>query len=265
MMQMSIPLRSAVVLAVTLAAVVISPVLASAYTVVEGDTLSSIAGKTGASVSEIIEANDIADPDLIVPGQEIVVPGSGGGEYTVRPGDTLSAIASRFGVEVSAIAAANDISDPNRIFSGQTLVIPRFFSALVRPAAPQVESLLEQFAVLAGLDPGLVKALAYLESGWQQGVISSTNAIGIMQIMPETWRWLESDVFGHPLDIQYSMYDNIKAGVRYLAILMGLTGDVEQALAAYYQGYGALSRGIMYSDTIQYVADVLAIKDAFWP
>ncbi|HXG36785.1 MAG TPA: LysM peptidoglycan-binding domain-containing protein, partial [Dehalococcoidia bacterium] len=98
MMQMSIPLRSAVVLAVTLAAVVISPVLASAYTVVEGDTLSSIAGKTGASVSEIIEANDIADPDLIVPGQEIVVPGSGGGEYTVRPGDTLSAIASRFGV-----------------------------------------------------------------------------------------------------------------------------------------------------------------------
>jgi soluble lytic murein transglycosylase-like protein len=148
---------------------------------------------------------------------------------------------------------------------GQILTIPVVESPLVRPFAPEIEALLEEFAAAEGLDSGLVKALAYLESGWQQHVVSSTGAVGIMQLQPSTAYWLERDVFGYDLNVETSAYDNIKAGVRYLRILVDLTGDVDQAVAAYYQGYAALSLGILYEDTIRYVADVNAIRDGLWP
>ena len=104
-----------------------------------------------------------------------------------------------------------------------------------------------------------------LESGWQQGVISDTGAMGVMQIQPTTGYWLEEEIFGYDLNIETSAYDNVRAGVRYLSILMDLTGDTDKALAAYYQGYGALSLGIIYEDTIQYVAAVKAVRGLFWP
>jgi soluble lytic murein transglycosylase-like protein len=110
-----------------------------------------------------------------------------------------------------------------------------------------------------------VKALAYLESGWQQDVVSHTGAMGVMQIQPTTGYWLEEEIFGYDLNIETSAYDNIRAGARYLSILMQVTGDTDKALAAYYQGYGALSLGIIYEDTIQYVAAVKAIRDMYWP
>ena len=254
------------------------------YTVAEGDTLSEIAETFGVSVEQLAEANGIEDPDFILVGQVIRIPGADEslsvadpGEdpgaiqtqevdtYTVRSGDTLSEIADQFGVPVSAIVDANGLADPNFIVEGQTLKIPVVVSAPARPASPDVEPLLEQVAMEEGLDPGLVKALAYQESGWRQDAVSSTGAVGIMQIQPSTGYWLETDVFGYDLDIEMSAYDNIKAGVRYLRILLDLTGSVDDASAAYYQGYGALSLGILYEDTVQYVASVNAIKASFWP
>ena len=258
------------------------------YTVAEGDTLSEIAATFDLSVEQLAEANGIEDPDFILVGQVIRIPGADEslsvadpGEdprtdpgavqtqevdtYTVRSGDTLSEIADHFGVPVSAIVDANGLADPNVIVEGQTLKIPVVASAPARPASPDVEPLLEQIATEEGLDPGLVKALAYQESGWRQDAVSSTGAVGIMQIQPSTGYWLETDVFGYDLDIEMSAYDNIKAGVRYLRILLDLTGSVDDASAAYYQGYGALSLGILYEDTVQYVASVNAIKASFWP
>lgn len=46
-----------------------------AYTVQDGDTLSSIASENGVSVDELAAANDIADVSLIIPGQELSIPG----------------------------------------------------------------------------------------------------------------------------------------------------------------------------------------------
>ncbi len=190
---------------------------------------------------------------------------SGGGTYTVQLGDILSEIAERFGVTAAAIVEANRLADPHPIVEGQTLIIPVVETPLAAPVAPEIETLLEEFAVAEGLDPGIVKALAYLESGWQQDVVSPTGAIGVMQVQPSTAYWLERDVFGYDLDIETSTRDNIRAGVRYLRILLNLTGDIDQALAAYYQGYAALSLGVLYEDTIRYVADVNAMRDRLWP
>lgn len=274
--------RVALVMAAVIGLLLISPGSLSAdeYIVVEGDTLSEIAERHGMTVAQLAETNGIVDPDLILSGEVLLVPGgaggqaaiarqggqtSGGATYIVQLDDTVSEIAERFGVPAVAIVMANGLTDPHFILEGQALTIPVVQSPLVRPVSPRIEALLDQFAAAEGLDPGLVKAVAYVESGWQPDAVSSIGAAGVMQIVPSTGHWLETEVFGYDLNIETSAYDNIKAGTRYLSILLDLTGDIDQALAAYNQGIGALSLGILYEDTIQYVASVNAIKQRFWP
>ncbi|MGH2520944.1 MAG: LysM peptidoglycan-binding domain-containing protein [Anaerolineales bacterium] len=102
------------------------------YLVQSGDNLSRIAAKFGVSPAAISAANGIANANVIVVGQRLVIPGvgggsaaaSGGGAYTVQPGDNLSRIAAKLGVSYSALLSANQITNPNLIGVGQTLIIP---------------------------------------------------------------------------------------------------------------------------------------------
>ncbi len=104
------------------------------YVVRTGDTLSGIALRYGATVSELANINGIANPNLIYPGEDIRIPTNSnvnGNEtratskiiYTVKPGDTLSAIALRYGVSVSQIASINNISNVNLIYPGEKIRI----------------------------------------------------------------------------------------------------------------------------------------------
>jgi LysM repeat protein len=92
------------------------------YTVKRGDTLKKIANEHGVSLSELLEANTIPNPNLIHPGQAIVIPGQDMVHVVVR-GDTLTKLAARYGSSVSVLAQANSISNPNLIRVGQQLVI----------------------------------------------------------------------------------------------------------------------------------------------
>ncbi len=107
------------------------------YTVVAGDTLAAIARRYGTTVEELARLNNIANPNMISLGQQLIVPAAGGGgtetggtstgerqTYFVQSGDTLLSIARRFGVTVAQLQAANSIADPDRIYPGQELVIP---------------------------------------------------------------------------------------------------------------------------------------------
>jgi soluble lytic murein transglycosylase-like protein len=134
------------------------------------------------------------------------------------------------------------------------------------PSSPWVEGIIDEISAAEGVDAGLVRAVAWVESGWNQGAVSPAGALGLMQIMPGTWSWLESDVFGYGLNVDTSAYDNVKAGVRLLRILLnGAGGDVDSAVGSYYQGQGATANGILYSDTVGYVWAVKAMKARFWP
>ena len=104
------------------------------YTVQRGDTLWAIARRYGTTSGEIAEINNISNPNLIYPGQELRIPtnsttegeetrGTGDIIYTVQRGDTLSKIAREYNVTVAHIVELNDITNPNLIYPGEKLRI----------------------------------------------------------------------------------------------------------------------------------------------
>ena len=112
------------------------PTTGTTYTVRSGDTLYAIARRFNTSITQIAQANNIANVNLIRVGQVLRIPSttSGGGTatptpsttvtYTVKAGDTLSAIARRYNTTVTKIAQANNIANINLIRVGQKLKIP---------------------------------------------------------------------------------------------------------------------------------------------
>lgn len=106
---------------------------AGRHVVRRGETLSQIAQRYNTTVAELQRLNNLANPSLIVVGQEIQLPSGAtstgsttGGQqvYVVQRGDTLSQIAERFGVSTADLARANGITNPRLIVAGQQLVIP---------------------------------------------------------------------------------------------------------------------------------------------
>ena len=96
------------------------------YIVQSEDTLSDIADRYGTTYQHLAAINGIADPDLIYPGDVIVIDGvaSGSGQtYTIQSGDTLSGIAGMFGTSVAHLAALNGIENPDLIYAGDTIRI----------------------------------------------------------------------------------------------------------------------------------------------
>jgi LysM repeat protein len=97
------------------------------YTVERGDTLGKIAQEHGVSVADLVEANDISNPNLIRIGQVLVIPGEEGEPditHVVVRGDTLGHIAAKYGSTVSVLVQANGIANANLIRPGQNILIP---------------------------------------------------------------------------------------------------------------------------------------------
>lgn len=99
------------------------------YTVQPGDTLTRIAARFGTTVSAIVEANGLTNPNLIYVGQVLLIPTSAsapasGRIHIVQPGETLYRIALRYGTTVERLMAINGLNNPSRIFVGQALRIP---------------------------------------------------------------------------------------------------------------------------------------------
>ena len=97
-------------------------------------------------------------------------------------------------------------------------------------------------ALRNGLEPALVWAIMRQESAFFPKALSSSNAQGLMQVIPSTWDWLaelQRETPGEPFDIA----TNVRYGSFYLRWLLNyLGGDPELVIASYNRGQGYIKR-----------------------
>ena len=118
-------------------------------------------------------------------------------------------------------------------------------------------------AVRHGLDPGLLMAVAWWESGWDMTKVSDTGAIGIMQLDPSTTQDLGPRLLGRQVD-PHSLGDNVELGAAVLeADLADAGGSLDVALASYYEGGGNVDPANLDPNAQVYVTGVQALQKQF--
>jgi soluble lytic murein transglycosylase-like protein len=198
--------------------------------------------------------------------------------HTVEPGESLWSIAAEDGLSVGELAAANGLSQDAQLVAGRTVLIPPappqptyssastasgsgacvWGCASTRHPHPTDETVTaEQVASIAashGMSAPLVQSIAWNESAFSNAAVSSAGARGVMQIIPDTWDYINRYLANRPLD-PASATDNVEAGVIYLHHLYHLKrGDGQATVASYYQGPnrdGLLQETQTYLDEIR--------------
>jgi peptidoglycan hydrolase-like protein with peptidoglycan-binding domain len=188
------------------------------------------------------------------------------GGYTkvvVQRGENLSLIAQRYGTTVSALARLNRLNPRRFLLEGAVLRVPARTAgdvvnvAYVSPT--DVRGLLNKWAATYGVDARLVRALAWMESGYQTNLTSSVGAWGVMQIIPSTWDYVEDVLAGQK--IPRTADGNIRVGVLYLRqLLRSFNGNERLALAGWYQGERAVRQHGVYKESKWFAKVVLALR-----
>lgn len=248
------------------------PAQSHPYVVQLGDTLSAIAGRGGVSVAHLAALNGIDPNAPLLAGATLAVPGAAPAPahaYVVQPGDTLSAIAARAGLSVADLATLNGIDPTAPLLAGSTLSVPGAAGAAPNvPPYPTPErvtaSQVGQVAVANGVPASLAAAIGWQESGFNNDFVSSSDARGVMQILPSTWVWIQNTMTGGDPLAPASAIENVRGGVLLLHSLLVATGDDPALTAAgYYQGLSSVRQYGMFPSTQQYVNDVLALRQRF--
>jgi len=115
------------------------------------------------------------------------------------------------------------------------------------------------YSIKYGVSASLVKAVITKESCFDTKAISKVGAEGLMQLMPDTARWLK-------VTDRTDVSQNLSAGIRYLSDLRKRFGTEELALAAYNAGPGNVERygGIPpFKETQQYVTSVMTFYQRY--
>jgi lysozyme family protein len=182
--------------------------------------------------------------------------------HVVKSGESLSALASRFRTTVASLAKLNGLDPAKPLLIGTKLRLPaavEVTTAAARTDVTAVRASLDRWAGHYGIDPSLVRALAWMESGYNNAMVSAVGAQGIMQLLPSTWDYVETVLIGHK--VAHTAGGNVQIGVTYLHHLLGaFGGDERLALAAWYQGERAVKQQGVYKVSETFVADVLALK-----
>ena len=110
--------------------------------------------------------------------------------HVVSAGESFFSIAARYHVSPWRLARRNRLSLMNVIVPNQRLALPEGRATRRRrpPAPPAsrdaVRAAIDYWSRVYGVDPTLARALAWMESGFQQDVVSSVGALGVMQLLP---------------------------------------------------------------------------------
>ena len=142
------------------------------------------------------------------------------------------------------------------ILTSAVLLSVMYFGALslLKTLYPlKYEDYVEVYAKENNLSPAFVYAVIKCESGFDKEAVSSVGATGLMQIMPDTFSWINMKL-GEKNN--YSMATdpetNIKYGCYLYGYLLSRYGRVQEALAAYHAGIGNVDKWL---DNPQYSSD----------
>ncbi len=184
--------------------------------------------------------------------------------HVVQRGESFFSIAARYHVSPWQLARVNRLPLTDLIVPGQRFVLPRgarlSSPAVTGPPASReaVRAAIDYWSRYYGVDPTLARALAWMESGFQQDVVSSVGALGVMQLLPETWEFVDTVLLGVRTPRNYK--GNVRAGIRYLRWQLDeFGGDVRLALAGWYQGARAVRERGLFDDTKEFVRIVRAL------
>ena len=190
------------------------------------------------------------------------VPGSPGAPavtYVVHEGDSLTAIAHSHGTSVAAVATLNHLDAAKPILIGQKLRLPAAAPGSLGAQSVDVRGVLDAWSARLGVDQHLVRALAWMESGYQTSIVSPAGAVGVLQTLPTTRDYVETVLNGKP--IPHTVNGDVEVGVLYLKHLLSVfQGDESLALAGWYQGERAVREHGVYAVSKPFVANVLALR-----
>ena len=213
--------------------------------------------------------------------------------YTVRRGDTATGLAVRYHAWTDELRAINHLGRHGHLYAGDRITIPVVVAAARKARRthashtrhrtshhsshrtthhsssrrPWVHSTASRATVRRvvvraahryHVDSRLALAIAWQESGWQQRRVSSAGAVGVMQVLPSTARWLSEAYVGRRLNV-HGLYDNVTAGVLLLRVLDRQT-TTYRTVGGYYQGLGSLLANGPHDSTKQYVSSVLHLR-----
>lgn len=216
---------------------------ATTYTVQPGDTLYGIAEQFyhDADWTRIWDANkaSISTPNLIYPGQQLVIPDGSTISGTTTSASTSTTSATTEGTEGTSTANASSTSTAS--------AAPAQSSSIT--GVPGVAGYyIQQAALGTGLPASVVAAQNNVESSYGQNMgPSSAGAMGPWQFMPGTWSSYSSAPFSKATSWPASTQ-------AYIALMKQLLqwsgGNMRMALAAYNAGTGGWQAGLGYADQI---------------
>jgi N-acetylmuramoyl-L-alanine amidase len=236
-----------------------------AHVVAPGETLTSVAAVDGLSIEAIAQANHMSPQAELIIGQTLLIPPRtqsnsavpgksyvGASEESTESTESTETSGTTSSAGPTATTRNTSYTQPSTTGPSSTAVPTR-----ERVSGGEIAAIAGEYGVPASL----AEAIAWQESGWNNDEVSSIGAVGVMQIAPATWTWIDRYLTpSDPLSAA-SAASNIRAGVLLLRQLLALTGgSASLAAAGYFQGLSSVRSYGMYAATRQYVADVLALQ-----
>ncbi|WP_417373031.1 LysM peptidoglycan-binding domain-containing protein [Glutamicibacter protophormiae] len=221
---------------------------ASSYSVKSGDTLGGIAAKHGMKLSDLLDKNpQLSTSTPLQIGDKVKVSGSSVSSTSTgskkKIGNTF--LGRTYADHV--VSSANENKD--------------YLDSVSVPSRSEMQSIIVSTANRMGVDPALALAHSMQESGFNMRAVSPANALGAMQVIPSTGEWMSSRV-GKKLNL-LDPQDNVTAGIAVIRYNLDNTSNLDDAIAAYYQGLGGVRKYGMYDDTKRYVASVKSLMKQY--
>ena len=108
----------------------------------------------------------------------------------------------------------------------------------------EYSELIRENAQRFGIDPAYAASIVLAESSYDPNAVSSVNAQGLMQIMPDTGKWIAGKFKEEYVDgCLFDPATNIRYGCWYLGFLVDrYDGDLTCSTAAYHSGQGTVDK-----------------------